>query len=749
MAFDVPFNNQVETVRFDTELTTDKGKCSFRDVTLGSTLSGEPFIFVVGYLTGNNMTLKQDTKTLILKNLFTYNPKYGYISQIFTLNVSMSGNITAKAHDIFGEPFSLIANQNTNEYYLAGFIYGTFSDGTSYFYGRIDGIIRKLSHDQQLVWEIRFGSYENQIVVKNMFLDRRGELHVNGFYKDKFTYNNTVFKVLENSQYNTFIMRLDSNNGNLLWSTYFTNSTQDIQITNIVEDAVGNLILGSSISSSFTTEEGKTIAARRNDDNSLLEDYNSNKQPFKKGLFIYSSKEVHYTEIDYLQNKLISFVVEKKEDEDGFNILSQLDRMDSELLDEYENILNDDYDILFISQLVSLSEKLLLQLKNLIELQRVAIVFFNATECKLAYQLNLLKESKNCENYCGQPLQFNLKNLSQLTAHSLTLQNFKIKHYNILNNFEQNSNEWTDINLNDKFLHFFNPENITNIEVWYTMLKFNENYALQQIQILTLTRRIQYKLEEIVKKEKKTIEEIIQLYGVEAEFYNPNLTTVLKKYPNPLDWQFEFFNDSSFCSSDSYDYLFSNYNSPPLCQPSLWCQWCYNKEENALEWDGIEKFYYYVDWIVYIINVILKPEDFIVNGKVNYIGEDTNDFGVIIVKDNVVYDIKQKTANEIDINNTTINFEEKYKEQIVNYKEMDYNNTINFENDYHAMIIRFNPFSKQNESESYQEKCKTYFKIKKEMDLRELKKKKRVENFRENLKRVKLSNDLDFKINNN
>ncbi|KAL9654142.1 hypothetical protein ABK040_016488 [Willaertia magna] len=273
MAFDVPFNNQVETVRFDTELTTDKGKCSFRDVTLGSTLSGEPFIFVVGYLTGNNMTLKQDTKTLILKNLFTYNPKYGYISQIFTLNVSMSGNITAKAHDIFGEPFSLIANQNTNEYYLAGFIYGTFSDGTSYFYGRIDGIIRKLSHDQQLVWEIRFGSYENQIVVKNMFLDRRGELHVNGFYKDKFTYNNTVFKVLENSQYNTFIMRLDSNNGNLLWSTYFTNSTQDIQITNIVEDAVGNLILGSSISSSFTTEEGKTMFDGITGTNSLLTFY--------------------------------------------------------------------------------------------------------------------------------------------------------------------------------------------------------------------------------------------------------------------------------------------------------------------------------------------------------------------------------------------------------------------------------------------------------------------------------------------
>ncbi|KAL9654143.1 hypothetical protein ABK040_016489 [Willaertia magna] len=268
--------------------------------------------------------------------------------------------------------------------------------------------------------------------------------------------------------------------------------------------------------------------------------------------------------------------------------------------------------------------------------------------------------------------------------------------------------------------------------------------ALQQIQILSLTRRIQYNLEEILKKEKKTIEEIIQLYGVEAEFYNPNLSTILEKYPNPLDWSYRLFTDISF--SDHNDLLCSNYDSPPLCQPSLWCQWCYNKEENVLEWDGIEKFY--VDWIVYIINVVLKPEDFIVNGKVNYIGEDTNDFGVIIVKDNVVFNIKQKTANEIDVNGATINFEEKYKEQIVNYKEMDYNNLNSCVIGEHAMLLRFNLFSKQNESESYQEKCKIYFKMKKEMDLRELKKKKRVENFRENLKRVKLSNDLDFKINN-
>ncbi|KAL9654141.1 hypothetical protein ABK040_016487 [Willaertia magna] len=212
----------------------------------------------------------------------------------------------------------------------------------------------------------------------------------------------------------------------------------------------------------------QTLAKRKEDDNSLTKDNNA-KQQLKKGLFIYSSKELLCTEIDYLQNKLISFVVKEKEkeeynaEENEFNFLSQLDRIDCELLDDYENILND-YDILFVGQLVSLSEKLLLQLKNLMDLQRVAIVFFNASDTKLAYQLNLLKEPKKSEKYYGQTIQLNLKNLSQLTAHSLTLQNFKTKHYNILNNFEQNSYEWIDVNLNDKFLQFFNPENITNRE---------------------------------------------------------------------------------------------------------------------------------------------------------------------------------------------------------------------------------------------------------------------------------------------
>ncbi|KAL9647074.1 hypothetical protein ABK040_016548 [Willaertia magna] len=136
---------------------------------------------------------------------------------------------------------------------------------------------------------------------------------------------------------------------------------------------------------------------------------------------------------------------------------------------------------------------------------------------------------------------------------------------------------------------------------------------------------------------------------------------------------------------------------------------------------------------------------FIVNGKVQYIGEDINDFGVIIVKNNVVFDIAPKKANEIDVE--IFNFVENYKRNIVKYKEMDYDNLNNCLIGEYALFLYFNSLSPQKDT--YQGMCKSYFKIKKEMDLRELKKMKRVENFRENLKRVKLSNDLDFKFKNN
>jgi len=97
-------------------------------------------------------------------------------------------------------------------------------------------------------------------------------------------------------------------------------------------------------------------------------------------------------------------------------------------------------------------------------------------------------------------------------------------------------------------------------------------------------------------------------------------------------------------------------NGHPDNQPSLWCQWTpgnkYGKrygydhlflsddsdEEkvHTIVWDAGEKFYYYVEWIKYIIENFLKPWGRILNGSVEYRGESFGDHGYINVKDNVV-----------------------------------------------------------------------------------------------------------------
>jgi hypothetical protein len=42
-------------------------------------------------------------------------------------------------------------------------------------------------------------------------------------------------------------------------------------------------------------------------------------------------------------------------------------------------------------------------------------------------------------------------------------------------------------------------------------------------------------------------------------------------------------------------------------QPGLWCQWVPTNDRKGIEWDGGEKFYAYVEWIIFIIEHFLKP----------------------------------------------------------------------------------------------------------------------------------------------
>lgn len=75
-----------------------------------------------------------------------------------------------------------------------------------------------------------------------------------------------------------------------------------------------------------------------------------------------------------------------------------------------------------------------------------------------------------------------------------------------------------------------------------------------------------------------------------------------------------------------------------LCQPGLWCQWVVVDDEpsQVLQWDEGEKFYNYVDWLKYLINHFFSKWGVLLNGEINWYGEDRSDMGKIIVEDNVV-----------------------------------------------------------------------------------------------------------------
>jgi len=68
----------------------------------------------------------------------------------------------------------------------------------------------------------------------------------------------------------------------------------------------------------------------------------------------------------------------------------------------------------------------------------------------------------------------------------------------------------------------------------------------------------------------------------------------------------------------------------------LWCKWAPTKDGTGIEWNGIEKFYNYVEWLEYLIVNFLGPWGYQLNGEVKYQGEDPGDFGIIEVTNNTV-----------------------------------------------------------------------------------------------------------------
>lgn len=98
----------------------------------------------------------------------------------------------------------------------------------------------------------------------------------------------------------------------------------------------------------------------------------------------------------------------------------------------------------------------------------------------------------------------------------------------------------------------------------------------------------------------------------------------------------EFYVDGTGWAGQDSDTTVIDYNRPPSTQPGLWCQWVPTDDGSELVWDGGEKFYNYVEWLQYLIDKILAPRGYTLNGECQWFGENRDDVGVIIVKNNKV-----------------------------------------------------------------------------------------------------------------
>lgn len=103
------------------------------------------------------------------------------------------------------------------------------------------------------------------------------------------------------------------------------------------------------------------------------------------------------------------------------------------------------------------------------------------------------------------------------------------------------------------------------------------------------------------------------VYGVEGEFYC-----------------------GSGMSGQDHENNIIDYNRPPSTQPGLWLQWKPTPDGLHIEWDGGEKFYNYEEWIEYLIDKILAPRGYVLNGNVSWQGEDSEDRGILVIKNNVL-----------------------------------------------------------------------------------------------------------------
>lgn len=102
----------------------------------------------------------------------------------------------------------------------------------------------------------------------------------------------------------------------------------------------------------------------------------------------------------------------------------------------------------------------------------------------------------------------------------------------------------------------------------------------------------------------------------------------------PIGYEGEYFVGGTGECGQDHDNSIIDHNDPPSTQPSLWCHWVINENGTELEWDGGEKFYDYIEWLVYLIDNFFELWGYNLKGIVEWRGEEWNDIGAIGVFSN-------------------------------------------------------------------------------------------------------------------
>ena len=79
-----------------------------------------------------------------------------------------------------------------------------------------------------------------------------------------------------------------------------------------------------------------------------------------------------------------------------------------------------------------------------------------------------------------------------------------------------------------------------------------------------------------------------------------------------------------------------NGESEFLSTPGIWCDWVPSEDGTSIVWNEQEKFYKYIGWIKWLIINYLGPRGYTLNGEVEWIGEESDNIGKILIINNTV-----------------------------------------------------------------------------------------------------------------